>query len=152
MEKNSKLISGQIVPDDVVIAVRGSLGNVGYATKENAGWNINSQLAIIRTNKSELKGYFIYSFFLTNIGIRCIRSRITGTALKQLPIKQLASIFVPIANIKEQLKLVRLLKKMDKFITLQQQKLAKYQSIKKSLLQQMFIILNFKNKLATGLK
>lgn len=139
LEKNSKLISGQIVPDDVVIAVRGSLGNVGYATKENAGWNINSQLAIIRTNKSELKGYFIYSFFLTNIGIRCIRSRITGTALKQLPIKQLASIFVPIANIKEQLKLVRLLKKMDKFITFQQQKLAKYQSIKKSLLQQMFI-------------
>ena len=139
MEKNSKLISGQIVPDDVVIAVRGSLGNVGYATKENAGWNINSQLAIIRTNKSELKGYFIYSFFLTYIGIRCIRSRITGTALKQLPIKQLASIFVPIANINEQKQIGAFFKQFDSLIALHQRKQNHLKLLKKSLLQQMFM-------------
>lgn len=39
----------------------------------------------------------------------------------------------------EQLKIAKIINVFNRLITLQQQKLAKYQSIKKSLLQQMFI-------------
>lgn len=60
-EKNKKLTSGHVAFDDVVIAVRGSLGNIGYASKNNEGWNINSQLAIIRTNKDELMGILFFA-------------------------------------------------------------------------------------------
>ena len=50
--KHEKLTSGHLVEDDIVIAVRGSLGALGYVNKGNSGWNINSQLAILRTDKN----------------------------------------------------------------------------------------------------
>src|SRR5699024_10598700 len=46
-EKHYELRSGHIQEDDIILAVRGSLGTLGYATKQNVGWNINSQLAIV---------------------------------------------------------------------------------------------------------
>ncbi len=57
-EKHNELTSGHIKQDDIILVVRGSLGTLGYATKENEGWNINSQLAILRTNKLEISGFF----------------------------------------------------------------------------------------------
>lgn len=67
-EKHEELTSGHIELDDIILAVRGSLGAIGYAKDENVGWNINSQLAIIRTNKNEAKGDFFYNFLLVQKG------------------------------------------------------------------------------------
>ena len=67
-EKHKKLTSGHLVEDDIVIAVRGSLGALGYVNKENSGWNINSQLAILRTDKTEISGKYLLQFFLSDIG------------------------------------------------------------------------------------
>ena len=94
-EKHEELTSGHIELDDIILAVRGSLGAIGYAKDENVGWNINSQLAIIRTNKNEAKGDFLLQFFISTKGQRELLSRNTGTALKQLPLKQLKDIPVP---------------------------------------------------------
>lgn len=69
------------------------------------GWNINSQLAILRTNKNELLGVFLIQYLLGSSGQKEILSRNTGTALKQLPIKQLKYIPVPIPIIEEQEKI-----------------------------------------------
>lgn len=137
-EKNKKLTSGHVAFDDVVIAVRGSLGNIGYASKNNEGWNINSQLAIIRTNKDELNGYFIFCYLITNEGLKAINSRITGTALKQLPIKQLSSIYIPVIGLKEQNLISKIFKLITNQITLQQRKLDLLNQLKKGLLQKMF--------------
>ena len=49
------------------------------------------------------------------------------------------SVHINLPFTEEQLKISNLIKKVESLIFLQQQKLAKYQSIKKSLLQQMFI-------------
>ena len=81
-EKHDELISGHIKKDDIVLAVRVSLGTLGYATKENEGWNINSQLAILRTNKNEILGRFLVQYLLGSNGQKEILSRNTGTALK----------------------------------------------------------------------
>lgn len=97
--KHNELISGHLIEDDIVIAVRGSLGSLGYVGPDNEGWNINSQLAIIRTRKIELIGNYLIQFLLSNRGNKEISSHITGTALKQLPIKQLKNIKVPIPKI-----------------------------------------------------
>src|SRR5699024_10991464 len=49
-KKHSELTTGHLFLDDIVIAVRGSLGAVGYVNENMVGNNINSQLAIIRTS------------------------------------------------------------------------------------------------------
>ena len=138
-EKHSELTSGILVEDDIVITVRGSLGALGYVKKVNVGWNINSQLAIIRTNKIELKGNFLIQYFLSDIGQREILSKNTGTALKQLPITQLKEVSIPLTSIKEQTQIANFFKKLDDLIVLQQTKLTKLKNIKKASLEKMFV-------------
>lgn len=137
-EKHAELTSGHIKQDDIVLAVRGSLGTLGYATKENEGWNINSQLAILRTNKSEISGMFLIQYLLGSKGQKEISSRNTGTALKQLPIKQLKDIPVPVPTLLEQQKIGNFFKELDSTIALLQRKLEQLQQTKAAFLQKMF--------------
>lgn len=138
-EKHAELTSGHIKQDDIVLAVRGSLGTLGYATKENEGWNINSQLAILRTNKSEISGMFLIQYLLGSKGQKEIFSRNTGTALKQLPIKQLKDIPVPVPTLLEQQKIGSFFKQLDDTIALHQRKLDLLKEQKKGFLQKMFV-------------
>ena len=137
-EKHAELTSGHIKQDDIVLAVRGSLGKLGYATKENEGWNINSQLAILRTNKSEISGMFLIQYLLGSKGQKEIFSRNTGTALKQLPIKQLKDIPVPVPTLLEQQKIGNFFKELDSTIALHQRKLAMLKELKQGYLQKLF--------------
>lgn len=136
--KHNELISGHLIEDDIVIAVRGSLGSLGYVGPDNEGWNINSQLAIIRTRKIELIGNYLIQFLLSNRGNKEISSHITGTALKQLPIKQLKNIKIPIPKIEEQSAIGSLFRTLDDLLSSYKDNLTSYQSLKATMLSKMF--------------
>ena len=138
IEKHMKLTSGHLSEDDIVIAVRGSLGALGYVNKGNSGWNINSQLAILRTDKTVLIGKYLIQFLLSTTGQKELLSKQTGSALKQLPIGSLKDIAIPITSIEEQERIGMYLQNLDNLITLHQRKLEKLQNIKKSMLEKMF--------------
>ena len=138
LEKHKELTSGHLVYDDIVIAVRGSLGALGYVDIDNVDWNINSQLAIIRTDKSELNGAFVIQFLSSNKGQKELLSRQTGTALKQLPIKQLQDVPVPKPELAEQNKISEFFRQLDDTIALHQHHLDNHKELKKALLQKMF--------------
>ncbi|EPC69139.1 type I R/M system specificity subunit [Lacticaseibacillus paracasei subsp. paracasei Lpp14] len=118
--------------------VRGSLGALGYVKDENIDWNINSQLAVIRTDKSELSGKFLVQFLLSWRGQKELLSRNTGTALKQLPIKQLKDVPVPIVNLDEQKEIGALFSSIDNLIAATQDKLSFLKKMKMFFLQQIF--------------
>ena len=138
-QKHNLLTSGHTKFDDIIIAVRGSLGSCGYVAKQFIDININSQLAIIRTNKNELSGLFLIEYLLSYLGKKEINRNITGTALKQLPINSLKMINIKYPSINEQEKISILLSKLNTGITLHQRKLDKLQEVKKGLLQKMFV-------------
>jgi type I restriction enzyme S subunit len=138
-EKHEKLISGHLVEDDIVIAVRGSLGSLGYVNKGNSGWNINSQLAILRTDKKELYGKFLLQFLISDMGQNELLKRQTGSALKQLPIGVIKDVEVPITLVEEQTKIGELFANLDNLITLQQRKVEKLKDIKAAMLSKAFI-------------
>lgn len=137
-EKHNELSSGHLVLDDIVLAVRGSLGSLGYVKQDNVGWNINSQLAIIRTEKKELKGAFLIQYLFSDRGQRELLSKNTGTALRQLPIGQLREVSVPIVSIDEQTKIASFFQHLDSLIALQGRELEKLKQIKKACLEKMF--------------
>ena len=137
-EKHSKLTSGHLLEDDIVIAVRGSLGALGYVNTDNSGWNINSQLAILRTDKSELYGKFLIQYLLSWTGQNELLKRQTGSALKQLPIGAIKDVEVPITSIAEQEKIGEYLDSVDHLITLHQRKCEQTKKLKKYMLQKMF--------------
>ncbi len=138
-EKHSQLTSGHLLEDDIVIAVRGSLGALGYVNTDNSGWNINSQLAILRTDKSELYGKFLIQYLLSWAGQNELLKRQTGSALKQLPIGALKDFEVPITSVVEQKKIGAYFQSLDNLITLHQRKVEKLQIMKKSMLEKMFV-------------
>ena len=138
-EKHEKLASGHLIEDDIVIAVRGSLGALGYVNKGNSGWNINSQLAILRTDKTELSGKYMLQFLLSGNGQIELLKRQTGSALKQLPINAIKDVDIPITSIEEQSKIGQYFVNLDSLITLHQRELEKLQNIKKSMLEKMFV-------------
>ena len=138
-EKHSKLTSGHLLEDDIVIAVRGSLGALGYVNTDNSGWNINSQLAILRTDKSELYGKFLIQYLLSWTGQNELLKRQTGSALKQLPIGAIKDVEVPITSIAEQEKIGEYFDSVDHLITLHQRKCDELKKMKKYMLQNMFI-------------
>ena len=119
-EKHSKLTSGHLLEDDIVIAVRGSLGALGYVNTDNSGWNINSQLAILRTDKSELYGKFLIQYLLSWTGQNELLKRQTGSALKQLSIGAIKDVEVPITSVAEQEKIGEYFAGLDNLITLHQ--------------------------------
>lgn len=120
LQKHMQLTSGHLVEDDIVIAVRGSLGSLGYVNKENSGWNINSQLAIIRTNKSVLNGKYLIQFLSSDIGQKELLSKQTGSALKQLPIGAIRDVYVPMTSVEEQILIGDYFRSIDHLITLHQ--------------------------------
>lgn len=137
-QKHNLLTSGHTKFDDIIIAVRGSLGNCGYVAKQFIDININSQLAIIRTDKNELSGLFLIEYLLSSLGKKEINRNITGTALKQLPINSLKMINIKYPSIYEQEKISILLSKLNASITLHQRKLEHLNLKKKALLQKLF--------------
>ena len=137
-QKHNLLTSGHTKFDDIIIAVRGSLGNCGYVAKQFIDININSQLAIIRTDKNELSGFFLIEYLLSSLGKKEINRNITGTALKQLPINSLKMINIKYPSINEQEKISILLSKLNSSITLHQRKLEKLKLAKEALLQKLF--------------
>ena len=137
-EKHSKLTSGHLLEDDIVIAVRGSLGALGYVNTDNSGWNINSQLAILRTGKSELYGKFLIQYLLSWTGQNELLKRQTGSALKQLSIGAIKDVEVPITSVAEQEKIGEYFADLDNLITLHQRKCDVLINVKKSMLEKMF--------------
>ncbi|MFR4174156.1 MAG: restriction endonuclease subunit S [Veillonella nakazawae] len=138
-QKHNLLTSGHTKFDDIIIAVRGSLGNCGYVAKQFIDININSQLAIIRTDKNELSGLFLIEYLLSSLGKKEINRNITGTALKQLPINSLKMINIKYPSINEQEKISILLSKLNASITLHQRKLDKLKNLKQAYLNEMFV-------------
>lgn len=124
----SKFLSNQ---DAIGLGRKGTI-NKPYILKAPF-WTVDTLFYL--TLKPENILTFIYSLIQKKNWLKYDES----TGLPSLSKKNIENVLVYLTKLDEQQKIGKLIVKLDKFITLQQQKLAKYQSIKKSLLQQMFI-------------
>ncbi|PTG83453.1 restriction endonuclease subunit S, partial [Staphylococcus chromogenes] len=75
----------------------------------------------------------------SNQGKKELLSRVTGTALKQLPIKQIKQIKVPVPKLHEQHKIANFLSELDNLIDNQTEKIELLKQRKQGLLQKMFV-------------
>lgn len=76
---------------------------------------------------------------MSNQGKKELLSRVTGTALKQLPIKQIKQIKVPVPKLHEQHKIANFLSELDNLIDNQTEKMEILKQRKQGLLQKMFV-------------
>nr|WP_181415820.1 restriction endonuclease subunit S [Snodgrassella alvi] len=113
-EQDKMLRKGKLIEGDIVITTRGTVGNVGlYCSCQFKHVRINSGMAILRCNDSELNNTFLYDFLRTKLARSLIVSKAFGSAQPQLTLKILENIEVPYLPSHKQIEFSNLYKKFD---------------------------------------
>jgi type I restriction enzyme S subunit len=114
-EKHKELKKGHLKAYDVLITNRGEIGKTAYIPKHFAGSNLNSQLAWLRSNPEVILPKYL--FFVLNT--THIQSGISGEggALKQLTIKNIKLITIPVPSLKIQKEIVHVLDAFQELTT-----------------------------------
>lgn len=135
-EKFNQLKKGKVTHNDLIITLRGSIGNV--ILFENKYYDtafINAQMMIIRPLK--INKYYLY-FILQDITIQKIFEKISsGSAQPQLTKKDLVELLVKIPSLKEQEKIANFLSNIDNKIELLENKLELLKNEKKGMMQKL---------------
>ena len=136
-EKHSELKKGHVKPKDVLITTRGNIGKVALVPERHDDSNINSQLVLLRCNEGWHPEYLLHTFnskFVT----RQIPALITGSALKQLSVKNLKKLKIPLPPLDQQKKIAAILDAADAYRQKTKALIEKYDELAQSLFLDMF--------------
>ena len=107
-QKFEELGNGKLKDGDFVCLLRGNVGKTRIY-KENEKYHtgfICAQMLIIRCIESSIQKY-VYTVINSQYYCRAVESKITGTAVRQLPAKEVANILVPLPPLAEQRRIVQ---------------------------------------------
>ena len=114
-ELHKQLTKGHVQQGDILIVVRGNgVGKTGYINDKIDECNINAQLAFIRSNDPNLDNEFLYYNMTYNI--EKLKGLATGSAQPQLVISNLIKYSFSAPDIKDQIKIRKILSSIDKKI------------------------------------
>lgn len=136
-EKFDLLTKGKVTSQDLIITLRGSIGNI--VVFENDKFStafINAQMMIIRPNINNK--YYLYYLFQTLKSKKEIENMSSGSAQPQLTKKDLKSFKLFYPSFQEQEKIVNFLSSVDKKISLIEEKLELFKEYKKGVMQKIF--------------
>lgn len=105
--KFTELGNGKLQNKDFICLLRGSVGKTAIfkADDKHSTGFICAQMVIIRCIVQSLVDY-LYSFMSSPYYSNTIESRTTGTAVRQLPAKELAKMLIPLPPLAEQKRIV----------------------------------------------
>ena len=107
MEKFAELGNGKLQDKDFICLLRGSVGKCALfiADEQHHTGFICAQMVIIRCINIALCHY-LASFLASPFYLRYIDSKVTGTAVRQLPAKELGNVLIPLPPLAEQNRIV----------------------------------------------
>ncbi|MGU8806249.1 restriction endonuclease subunit S [Clostridium perfringens] len=135
-EKFNELSKGKLKKDDLVITLRGSIGNVAKFNGDvyNTGF-INAQIMIIRSKN--INSNYLSNYLISDCSQKQIIKISSGSAQPQLTKRELKKIKVIIPSEKEQKKISVILSILDKKLEEYKNKKEKLELLKKGLMQQL---------------
>jgi type I restriction enzyme S subunit len=136
-EKHSELKKGHIKPRDVLITTRGNIGQVALVPQRHDDSNINAQIVLLRCNEGWHPEYLLHAFSSDYVS-RQLPSLTTGTALKQLPVKKLKKLKIPLPPLPQQKKIAAILDAADAYRQKTKALIEKYDALTQSLFLDMF--------------
>ena len=107
MEKFAELGNGKLQDKDFICLLRGSVGKCALfiADEQHHTGFICAQMVIIRCINTAICHY-LASFLASPFYLRYIDSKVTGTAVRQLPAKELGNVLIPLPPLAEQKRIV----------------------------------------------
>lgn len=119
---------------DLVIALRGRIGELGIITKELEGVNLTRGVALLAIN-NENSNLYIYQQLSSPKGKVMLERKLSGSALKELSIGILRKVNVCLPPLPEQKKIAKILSTWDTAISKTKALIQKKQALKKGLMQ-----------------
>lgn len=140
-DKDNILRSGKLERDDIIITTRGTVGNIGYYNEKIKIENIriNSGMVIIRADKISWDPYFLYIYLKSEFFNQQIKNIISGSAVPQLPIKDIKRLFLPKLSFNDQIDITNVIKPIDDKIHLNNQINQTLEAIAQAIFKSWFI-------------
>ena len=132
----SFLIESKPKKDDILLTKDGTLGRTAIVKNENIC--INQSVALLRCNDSLIPEYLNILLNSPKCKTKMLDDAGGGT-IKHIYITKVDKMFVDVPSLKEQKFVARFFINMDHHITLHQRKLEQLQTMKKFMLQNLFI-------------
>ena len=106
-KKFAELGNGKLQDKDFICLLRGSVGKCALfvADKRHQTGFICAQMVIVRCINTEICRY-LANFLASPFYLRYIESKVTGTAVRQLPAKELGNVLIPLPPLAEQKRIV----------------------------------------------
>ncbi|MGM0478668.1 MAG: restriction endonuclease subunit S [Bacteroidota bacterium] len=136
-EKHAELKKGHLKPRDVLITTRGNIGKVAIVPARHDDSNINAQIVLLRCNEGWHPEFLLYSL-TSDFVKRQIPSLTTGTALKQLSVRNLKKLKIPLPPLETQKKIASILDAADAYRQKTKALIKKYDELTQSLFLEMF--------------
>ncbi|MEP0961031.1 MAG: restriction endonuclease subunit S [Roseobacter sp.] len=136
-ELHEVLRSGHLKLSDILVTTRGDIGMVSFVPLEFVGANINAQLCLLR-NADRSDQFFIFSYLNHHVAKRQFAELTTGSALKQLPRKNLKKVRIGIPSLPEQKKIAKFLGVVDAKIAALKARQEGLERYKRGLMQALF--------------
>jgi len=144
-EKDKELRNGKLILGDFILTSRGTLGNVAYYNeniqKRYSSVRINSAMMILRPLLGDkISPDYILAVLRGNLISDFMKVNQVGSAQPHITKKEFSKIKVLVpSNIQEQQAIGSYFSNLDNLIVAHQDKISKLETLKKKLLQDMFI-------------
>lgn len=137
--KHEQLRKGKVLPGDLVLTTRGTVGNVGYLHNLNGygAIRINSGMVVIRNTGEVVDTNYLYALFRAPIIERQIETMNFGSAQPQLTVKIINDLQLPLPTLPEQRRIAEILATWDRAIETVEALIANARAQKKALMQQL---------------
>jgi type I restriction enzyme S subunit len=135
--KHAEITKGHLKSNDVLITTRGNIGELAIVPERHENSNINAQIVLLRCNNDWYPLFLL--FVLSSSMVREQLAKLTtGTALKQLPVKNLKKLQIPLPPLEQQIKIASILDAADTYRQKTKALIAKYDELTQSLFLNMF--------------
>ena len=140
-EKDNQLKAGKLKRNDIVITTRGTIGNVAIYD-DKVPYNdvrINSGMLILRADSSKLDTKFLYYYLSSKEFKEQVNSLISGSAVPQLPIRDIKKLTLPNITKKQQEKIANIISSFEDRIELNTQINQTLEQIAQALFKSWFV-------------
>ncbi|AKL12329.1 TPA: restriction endonuclease subunit S [Kluyvera intermedia] len=111
MEKDHQLRAGKLERNDIVLTTRGTIGNLALYDESVCISNvrINSGMIILRPDTTVWNPRFLYFLLNSDLVIQQISALTSGSAVPQLPARDLKKFVLPVVPLSKQNKIVEII-------------------------------------------
>ncbi|QLO49132.1 restriction endonuclease subunit S [Enterobacter cloacae] len=111
MEKDHQLRAGKLERNDIVLTTRGTIGNLALYDESVSISNvrINSGMIILRPNTTMWNPRFLYFLLNSDLVTQQILALTSGSAVPQLPARDLKKFVLPVVPLSKQNKIVEII-------------------------------------------